>query len=165
MTIKKDVEGTVMVRWLPDMLYMDMRGTPAAPMFPPGSNYNGMAVMHKTTAEKFILEVLISYVHPQIQNLRVIEHKSLEKLSERYWTMAQQMMPQATMKYDASMVVIEYNEGAALYREVLVVLIEDFGALGARLWGNKETFLFRAPVGHFESYTSVISSHQGICSV
>jgi hypothetical protein len=42
--VKKDRQGSVMIRWLPDMLYFDARMSPAGQMglFPPGSNYNGL---------------------------------------------------------------------------------------------------------------------------
>lgn len=39
--VKKDEAGTVMIRWLPDVLFFDMRMSPAGQMgmFPPGSSY------------------------------------------------------------------------------------------------------------------------------
>ena len=36
--VKRDAAGTVMTHTFPDQLYMDMRRSPAASMFPPGSN-------------------------------------------------------------------------------------------------------------------------------
>jgi len=40
-TVKKDTRGTVMIRWLPDVLFFDPRYSPAGQMglLPVGSNY------------------------------------------------------------------------------------------------------------------------------
>ena len=42
-TVKRDEAGTVLVRFLPEMLYFDARRSPAGQKgrFPPGSNYGG----------------------------------------------------------------------------------------------------------------------------
>lgn len=57
--VKKDAPGTVMIRWLPDMLYFDARNSPAGQMglFPPGSNYMGMTVMPLLSAQQFLAQL------------------------------------------------------------------------------------------------------------
>ena len=54
--------------WLPDTRFFDMRryptANPAAPIFPDGSNYNGMLVMKLLSAEDFIWKVAIPFAHP-----------------------------------------------------------------------------------------------------
>jgi hypothetical protein len=53
---RKDGAGTVMIRWLPDVLYFDTRYSPAGQMglFPPGSNYSGMTVYPLMEQEEYV---------------------------------------------------------------------------------------------------------------
>ena len=65
--VKNDPQGSIMIRWLPDILYFDPRGTPIGQtgLFPPGSNYNGATVMPGSAAAQFLAGVAFPYAHPQ----------------------------------------------------------------------------------------------------
>lgn len=158
--VKNDRKGSAMIRWLPDVLYFDMRGAPAASMFPPGSNYNGMTVMYKMYPQDFIQQVVIPYAHPQATNVVIKEVKNLPKLASRYQGYVKAIAPYLTMAYYASLVTITYNDGGTQYLEKIVCVIEDYGSLGAGLWGNKETFLVRTPVNEYEHWAPIFSVMQ-----
>ncbi|MCB0749314.1 MAG: hypothetical protein KDC90_17765 [Ignavibacteriae bacterium] len=157
--IKKDTEGSVMIRWLPDVLFFDMRNSPAGQMglFPEGINYQGMTVYNLMNAENFISRIAFPYAHPQAQNVQIIERKNLQTFASQYATWVKQAMPYTTMSYDAAYLKIQYSEAGKVYDEYLLTLIENWGQLGAGMWGNKETFLVRAPQGELEKWESIFS--------
>lgn len=157
--VKKDKKGSVMIRWLPDMLYFDIRNTPAGQMgmFPEGSNYQGMTVSYIKSAENFIREIAFPYAHPRADNIRIVERKKLPGVINNYSKRVKQLMPFTTMSYDAAIIKFRYDENGGRYEESIVSLIEDWGQLGAGMWGNKKTFLIRTPVGQFKEHAPVFS--------
>lgn len=72
----------------------------------------------------------------------------------------QAILPQFAFSYDAALVTTTYREGGESYREKMVAVVEDWGQLGAGMWGNKETFLIRTPVGEFEKWEPYFSMIQ-----
>ena len=112
-TVKKDNNGTVMIRWLPDVLYFDARYSPAGQMglFPEGSNYQGMTVYNLMSAETFIRRIAFPYAHPNALNIKIIETKKLADVANKYLHRVKQAMPYATMSYNAALVKFNYSEG------------------------------------------------------
>lgn len=166
-SVKKDRQGKVMIRWLPDMLYFDMRYSPAGQMglFPNGSNYNGMTVFPLMSAEQFISRIAFPYAHPQAANIRIVAKKKLPKLEQKYLQFTRRTAPQLTMSYDAALLTVTYSEGGIRYKEKMIAVIENWGQLGAGLWGNKETFYLRAPVAQFEKWQRTFSIIQGSVNI
>lgn len=158
LTIRSNDRNTVMVRFLPDMLYMDMRNAPAAAFFPPGSNYNGMPVSPKMSPGDYILQVLVPWLHPGAEGLRVVDSRMLDDVAEVYRQGSRAMAPMSTMDYAAALVVLEYSDAGTLYREMVVSVVEDYGSMGAGLWGNRDTFLFSAPASDCERWWPVLSA-------
>jgi len=158
-TVKKDKRGSVMIRWLPDMLYFDTRNTPAGRMgmFPEGSNYQGMTVLYIKFAKNFITEIAFPYAHPKAGNIKIVTRKKLIVVANNYSKRVKQVMPFTTMSYDAALVKFKYDENGNQYEESMVSIIENWGQLGAGMWGNKETFLIRTPIGQFEKYAPLFS--------
>ncbi len=157
--VKKDREGTVMIRWLPDVLYYDASMSPAGQMglLPPGSNYQGMTVCPLMSAQQFLTQVVFPYAHPQASGVEVIEQRSLPKVAQKYQQRVQALMPQATFSYDAALLTVAYQEGGVSYREKVMAVIENWGQLGAGMWGNKETFFLRTPVKEFSQWEPTFS--------
>jgi len=157
--VKNDSNGSVMIRWLPDVLYFDMRMSPAGGMgmFPPGSNYQGMTVWPLMSASQFLADVAFPYAHPQAGGVNIVEQRSLPETARKYRERVQAAIPGATFSYDAAIMTVGYSEGSRHYEEKMVTLIEDWGQLGAGMWGNKETFLVRTPKGEFRKWEPVIS--------
>ena len=155
--VKKDNNGTVMVRWLPEMLYVDMRRSPAGQMgfFQPGSNYMGMTVMPLMSAGDFINTVVIPYSHPNAVNMQIIKATPLNQLAENYRQRMQAMMPMIQFSYNGALIHYTYDDGGVRCEEKAVALIEDWGEIGAGMWGNKETFFVRAPKGEIEKWAPV----------
>ncbi|MFA5259705.1 MAG: hypothetical protein WC450_00585 [Candidatus Omnitrophota bacterium] len=166
-TVKKDSAGTVLIRWLPDMLYFDARYSPAGQMgmFPPGSNYNGMPVYPLMPASQFITQLAFPYAHPQAQDVKITGNKALTDLARSYQSRVNQFFPHLGFQYDAALSDVTYKEGATEYAEKIVALIENWGQLGAGMWGNKETFLIRAPQDEFKKWETVFSIIQNSVKV
>ena len=161
--VKKDKPGSVMIRWLPDVLFFDMRHSPAGQMglFPPGSNYNGMTVYPLMSALEFIQKVAFPYAHPRAGEIQVVQQKPLPELAQKYQQRVRRMLPQLTFSYDAGLVVFTYRENGVQYREKMLAVIENWGQLGAGMWGNKETFYIRAPEKTLSAWEPVLSIIQG----
>lgn len=157
--VKKDKLGTVMIRWLPDVLYFDMRYSPAGQMglFPEGSSYQGMTVFNLMSAESFIRRIAFPYSHPNVENIKIIETKKLTEVANNYSHRVKQAMPYSTMSYDAAIVKFEYLENGKSFEEWMISIIENWGQLGAGMWGNKETFLIRAGVGEMKKWERIFS--------
>ncbi len=155
LAVKKDQAGSVMVRWLPDMLYFDMRNSMVAGYFPQGSNYNGMMVWPLLSPRDFILTIAFPYAHPQATDVQVIGQKQQPGLAAQYSRMRNGQIPGSDFHHDAIVLTLTYQESGILYKETMVTLIEDYGQMGAGLWGNHETYLMRAPQDQFEVWAPV----------
>jgi hypothetical protein len=153
--MKKDQAGTVMMHWLPDMYYVDLRGSMVAGMFPVGSNYNGMTVIPKMPAYQFATEGIIRRNHENAANLVIKENKPAAKLveiirqSEAYQGM--------NYVYDAVILDYTYTENGIQYYERLLTVVQDLGTAFAGMWKSRNTVLVRAPVNDFNKWEPVFS--------
>jgi len=155
-----NTSADVMIRWMPDNLFMDMRGAPAAAMFPQGSNYSGMTVLYKTDPVTFIRQVAFPYAHPNAMNVIIKSQKDLPGLANAYLDYSRKLSPMLTMSYSAAVVQFEYTENGRQYEEIQVIVLEDWGSLGAGLWGNKNAILVRAPKGTLAEWAPVLETIQ-----
>lgn len=165
--VMSDARGTVMIRWLPDVLFFDMRQSPAGAMglFPPGSNYNGMQVMPLTAAARFIESVVLAFAHPRARDVRVIERHPRPRTAALFARHARAMTPMIDFSHDAASVVIEYEEDGARYREAAFAVIENWGRAGAGMWGNRATVVARAPAAAFARWAPVLAAIQGSIAI
>ncbi len=161
--VQNDADGSVMIYWPPDMLYFDARHSPAGQMglFPPGSNYQGMTVWPVVPAIQFLHEVAFQSLHPQASGVQVEDQRNLPTLAQRYLQRVRAFPIQTTFSYDAAMTTISYLERGRRYREQMITVIENWGQMGAGMWGNKETIVFRAPADEFEQWLPTLSIIQG----
>lgn len=161
-TVKKDNLGSVMIRWLPDVLYFDARNSPAGQMglFPEGSNYQGMMVLNLLSAKNFIERIAFPYAHPTVSNINIVEVKNLNDIASNYGQRVKRVMPYSTMTFDAAILKFEYMENGKKFEEWMVSIIENWGQLGAGMWGNKETFLIRAEIGKMKNWEPIFSEIQ-----
>ena len=152
--VMNDQQGTVMARWLPDMLYFDASQSPAGQMglFPPGSNYAGMTVYPKMTADQFIRQIVFPYAHPQATGITITGQRKLPDLARKIQQRVQMAIPGMTFQYDVALLSVTYWDSGIQYEEKLFAIVEDWGQLGAGMWGNKETFLMRAPAGRLPQW-------------
>lgn len=157
--VMKDQQGTVMARWLPDMLYFDSSMSPAGQMglFPPGSNYAGMTVYPKMTAIQYIDQIVIPYAHPQATGLKITDQRNLPDLAQKIQQRVQAAIPGMTFYYNVALKGVTYWESGIQYEEKLFTIIEDWGQLGSGMWGNKDTFLMRAPIGELSATEPLFS--------
>ncbi len=158
LSVKKDNIGTVMLRWLPDMLYFDMSRSPAGQMglFPPGSNYNGMTVYPVMPAEEYIRQIVFPSVHPAARQVQVTTRTKLPGLARQYLKLARATQPMIDFSYDAAVVSFTYSENGKQFEERMLAVVENWGQAGAGMWGNKETFYVRAPKGRLKQWEPVL---------
>lgn len=156
-----DDAGTVGVRWLPHIYYVDQKHIGlAAGMFPPGSNYGGMTVVPLLSAADFATRMVFPHLHGETP-MRVVETLPLPGVARvQQELFSQRLAPYLPMplnfSFDAAAVTLEYSEGGVAFREVVVVLIEDRGPLVSGQWCNRFTLVARAPVDQFERWAPVL---------
>jgi hypothetical protein len=157
--VKRDDEGSVALHWLPEILYYDPRRSPAGQMglFPIGSNYNGMPVYPVMSAVDFLTQGVFPLIHQNASNVQLIEKRQLPDLIESYKKRLATFAMPVDFSYDAAVVTVTYQENGKEYKEKLITVIEDMGQIGTGMWGNKETFLFRAPINEFDGLESIAS--------
>lgn len=155
-------ENLAAMAWLPDTRFFDMRRYPganlSAPMFPDGSNYNGMTVMPLISPADFVKLVAVPFAHPHAQNIKITEVQPLTSLAEDYCKLSARQIPGYPLNYQAAISTLEYTEGNLVFLEKMVCVIEDFGPLGAGLWGNKETWYVRAEKSRFNEMAPLFST-------
>ena len=155
---KQDAAGRVLIRWCPEMKYCDMRMSPAGMMgmFPPGSNYQGMLVYPKMAAEEFLIQFIFPRMHPEAEQVQVVDRRSEPLLVERYRSQMAALGLPAQFSYDGGTVTFTYVEGDVRYRESGRVVIEDMGMMAGGMWSNKDTVIVRAPEEEYESWEPVL---------
>jgi hypothetical protein len=164
LAIKRDAAGTVMLRSLPDLLYFDARRSPAGQLglYPPGSTYQGMAVLPVLRADRFLVEVALPRAHPGITGLQVLDRQPSPETATRYGQRTTALLQRDLgFSYDAATVAVAYVEAGVRYRELLFAIVQDWGELGAGMWGNRETVLARAPEAELERWLPVLRTIQG----
>ncbi|MBN1259798.1 MAG: zinc ribbon domain-containing protein [Anaerolineae bacterium] len=156
LSAKRDAQGTVMLRWGPEIKYCDTRMMPAAFMFPQGSNYAGMIVWPVMSAADFIIHNVFPWAHPQAQNARVIEQRAEPALIDRYRRNMANLGIPTNAQYDAAEVAFSYQENNLLFTEKIHVIIENMGPMAGSMWSNKDTVLMRAPTEAFTTWEAVL---------
>ncbi|MCU0474267.1 MAG: hypothetical protein MUC93_13050 [Bacteroidales bacterium] len=164
-TVKKDAEGSVMIRWLPEMLCIDQS---QAWGNPEGAVFNNCLVRRKRDPLTFIIQVAVPYAHPGAMNLKVRSSKPLPKLVSKYQGMVDPAVKMVTnMSYQAVLAEFTYDENGRTYLEKMVTVIEDYGMNGGGLWKNKETFLIRSSLNDMVKWEPVLNviQNSGIWSL
>jgi hypothetical protein len=154
LAVKKDAGGSVMIRWLPEMICIDQS---QAWGNPEGAIFNNTLVRRKRDPASFIMQVAIPYAHPGAVNVKVKSSKQLPGLADRYEGMVDPAVKMYTdMKYKAALVEFTYNENGSSYLERMVTVIEDYGMNGGGLWKNKGTMLIRTPSAEMSKWEPVL---------
>jgi len=150
---KKDDVGTVMLQWLPDFYYCDMRFSPAGQMglFPQGSRYNGAIVTPCPQAKDFLLQIALPHARPRVENVQVVEVKAMPQVAQQFAAAA----PVPGFQYDAASVTVTYVENGVRLQEQMFTVIENMGQAGGGLWQNRNTVSARAPVEEFKAWEKV----------
>ncbi|HUX55727.1 MAG TPA: hypothetical protein VMV77_02060 [Bacteroidales bacterium] len=154
LTVKKDTEGSVMIRWLPEMLCINQS---QAWGNPEGAIFNNTLVRRKRDPVSFILQVAIPYAHPNSLNVKVVSSKPVPELAALYAGMIDPSVKKfLNMSYQAVIVEFTYEENGKGYTERMVTVIEDYGMNGGGLWKNRQTMLVRTPVGQMSKWEPVL---------
>lgn len=165
LAVKKDSRGSVMIRWLPEMLCIDQRNAWGNPE---GAVFNNTLVRRKRDPVSFMTQVAIPYAHPNATKVKVINTKDLPGLASLYSSAIDPAMKMMTnMAYYASMIEFSYEEDLKQYSERMVTVIEDYGANGGGLWKNRQTMFIRAPFGEIQKWEAILQviQNSGIWSI
>lgn len=156
-SVKKDRQGTVMARILPDFMFFDPRMSPAGQMglIRPGSNYQGMTVAYKMPALQFLQQMVFPYAHPNAGDVRIVDQRKLSKLASDIRQRMRSALPMVNFNYDAAVITVTYRENGINFIEKIVAVVEDWGLLGAGLWANKETFFVRTPLNEYDKWEPI----------
>jgi hypothetical protein len=158
LAVKKDSKGSVMIRWMPEMLCIDKANAFGNPE---GAIFNNVLVRSKRTPEKFLTDVGIPYAHPKATNVKIVTSKSLPQLAQKYQNAVSWEMKMVTnITYYAGMVEFTYSENGESYSERMITVIEDYGYNGGGLWKNRESILIRTPINQLKSWEKVFSKIQ-----
>ena len=150
-------DGRTVLHWFPEMNYFDMRGNPAQAMFRPGSNYNGAVVWPKSNAATYLQQAVFPRSHPRAASVKVKGTYPLPKVAASYQQVVQRMRIPIQFQFDAALMVVDYQESGVAWQEALYTAVQDWGAAGAGLWSNKDTFSVRTSDGTLEKLGRVIT--------
>jgi hypothetical protein len=153
MSVKNDPNGSVMIRWLPEMLCIDQKNAWGNPE---GAIFNNTLVRKKRDPVAFMIQVAIPYAHPHASKISVNRTKLLPELASLYSASADPSMKMITnMLYYAALIEFSYEEEKKLYTERMVTVIEDYGINGGGLWKNRQSMLIRTLEGEMEKWEPV----------
>jgi hypothetical protein len=154
LAVKKDAEGTVMIRWLPEMLCIDQA---FAWGNPEGAVFNNTLVRRKRDPMTFILQVAIPYAHPGATKVNVSGSRQQPGLVSLYNASVDPAMKMVTnMIYYAVIAEFTYEENGRAFNERMITVIEDYGNNGGGLWKNRQTMLIRTPAGEMAKWEPVL---------
>lgn len=148
-TVKSNAAGSVMAKWLPDVQFIDMSGSPAGGMFQPGQQCNGCVVLPRLGPANYLVQVVLPKVFPNARDVRLVTQSSVpgaEAAMDRLRAALNITLP---IVYSSSLVAVDYTEGGTRYRQLMFVIIEDMAKLGLGLWKSRSTIVFRAPIAAF----------------
>ena len=145
--LKKDQQGSVQIHWFPDIYFADMTGSLAAGMFPEGSYYNGMPVLHKMNAVSFLKDYLAPYLHPDTR-ITPVGTKALPEIEKLCYD--NDMMKEMGCQYSAAVADFSYTENGTGYKERSFCILQDMGPYTAGMWKNRSTIVIRAPEESFD---------------
>ncbi len=152
-SLKMNDKGSVKIHWLPDIYFVDLTGSPVAGMFPEGSTYNGMPVLHKLNAGDYLRNHLLPYIHPNPDNLSILLLKELPDVEKLCYDM--DMMKQMGCQYSSALLEYTYNENGVRFKERAFCILQDMGPYTAGMWKNRSTIIIRTPEGSFDFWEAV----------
>jgi hypothetical protein len=154
LSVKKDLTGSVMIRWLPEMLCIDQKNAWGNPE---GAVFNNTLVRKKRDPVTFMTQVAIPYAHPNASKINITITKQLPGLASLYSSSIDPSMKMITnMSYYAAMIEFNYEEENSIYTERMVTVIEDYGINGGGMWKNRQTMLIRTPEGEMGKWEPVL---------
>ncbi|HEY9076105.1 MAG TPA: hypothetical protein VIO61_06150 [Anaerolineaceae bacterium] len=157
LSVKKDAQGTVMLRAVPEMKYCDPRYLTYG-FFPVGSNYMGMIVYPLMPPAQFLAQMMFPWAHPQATQAQMVDAKPWDEYVEKYRRGAAQSaaMYGLQITYDGAEVTFIYEEMGVRYKEKAWVVLENLGPMSMGSWSNKSTHYYRAPEAEFEDWEPVL---------
>lgn len=151
-SLKSDPQGTIQIHWLPDIYFADMAGSMVAGMFPEGSFYNGMPVLHKMNATAFLSQHLAPYLHPDIQ-ITLTNTRELPEIEKLCYE--SDIVKEMQSRYSSAVSDFSYTENGVRYHERAFCIIHDMGPYTAGMWKNRSTVVIRAPESSFQHWEAL----------
>ena len=158
--LKRDPMGNVMIQWLPDILYCDLRMSPAGGLFPPGSTYQGMLSCPLMPSNELLVQIVFPQSHPLAAGAEIIEQRSLPQFVQNYQRRMAPLQIPSWFTYGGGSVTFRYDEAGVRYQEKAYTIIENMGQMTGGMWCNRETVYLRTPLQEFSQWEPVFSHIQ-----
>ena len=143
-TIKSDDSGSIMLSWLPDIIYYDR-------------SKELMGAGQCMSPVEFLKKIVLPFKHFQASDIKIIEEiEEIPLVTEKYSNLFKALQLSQILVCRSGMLTISYIENGVLYKEKLITGIKDFKSSG--LWGNSDTFIFRAPADRFQQMEPLAKS-------
>ena len=110
----------------------------------------------RLNAVDYLQQVVFQRSHARATGLRVKGSYPLPKVAASYREVVRRMGLPDVFRFDAALMVVEYQEGGAV-EETLYTAIQDWGRAGAGLWSNKDTFSVRTSAEGLDRAGRVVS--------
>ena len=153
--LMSDEAGSIKIHWLPDIYYADLTGQAVAGMFPEGSWYSGMPVLHKMDAIEFLRNNLLPYIHKEAGDVSILSSKNLSEVEKLCYDL--DMMKQMSCQYSSALLDYTYTENGVKYKERAFCILQDMGPYTAGMWKNRSTIVIRTPERSFDQWEPVFS--------
>lgn len=156
--VKRDLQGSVALRWCPEMKYTDPKmnlGAGLSGLL--GGKYSGMSVTPLLQPVDFILKIVFPWAHPQATNVQVIHEQDLPILAENYRKRMASLGLPCLGSYAGGMVVFNYTEGNLTFQENAYCVIENMGPIAGGMWSNKDTLIERALAAEINQWQPIMA--------
>jgi hypothetical protein len=157
--LKRDQAASAMVLWMPELMYIDASGTIAGQYGAgqAGTIYNNCIAMPRMRPSDYLQRVIFPNVHPRAEGLKVVSTQSLPGLAAAYRQTLSPLLAGMGLSYASEAVTVRYTEDGREYTERLLSTSDDYDAVGAGMWKNRGTVLYRAPTEEFASFLPVFA--------
>ncbi len=152
-SVHSDQQSTMAAYILPKYYFTTLAGSTVQSMYPEGSAYYGMEVVHVMDPVEFAVKKAFPYAHPNASQPQVTLQRDMPQLAQLYRDAGGPLA--GNFNYQAAVVELQYQEGGRAYHERMLIVIEDRGQIAGGQWCNPLTLVVRAPVGQLDAWEPV----------
>jgi hypothetical protein len=153
-------EGLSGIFCMPGFSYLDIDRCPTGEflkgVFPQGSMYNGMKVLHLMSPEEYVMEIAIPHMHPAATDIRIVDVKEM-LYSANLRADNKSGMPEPSVTRKASIITTEYRHQDRVFIEKTACIIEDLGSMGGGMWRTEDLISLRAVRDEFLQKMAVLA--------
>jgi hypothetical protein len=143
-------DGDAAITVYPSNTFMDISGTPAARLFPKGSDYGGMTVWQPLSPRDYVQEILLPTYFRNTQGPRIVGYKEAPELAAHFrdeitqFNRAAQIGGIAHMSFAAGITTVDFQANKKSYREHFVIAPLYIRMRGMVMWWPRMAWSVRA---------------------